>query len=322
LRTFEIFASDAENGGMTAAADLLGISQSAVSQAIRSFEEAVGRKLFDRTMRPQSLTLAGTAVLEHTRAIIDRMRSLERAIRSVDGEQLPLLRIGMANTFAVTAGPVLIERIRHIARSWSVRTGATETKIGGLLERHVDFVVTFDERPVPAEFLALPIYSEPYFIAFPASFASSFMPGAGALRHLSGQLDMLRYGGHLHVTRQIDNYLQEEGIDPPLRYRFDTIDAVVAMVAAGLGWTLMTPLGLLKSASLADRIVCVPLPGRPLRRRLILAGRRDEGTAIAALIQHAAIEALVTKCLPSIAALLPGIAASITVGDDQPGAAR
>jgi DNA-binding transcriptional LysR family regulator len=310
LRALEIFATVAASGSMTAAAERLGVSQSAVSQAIRAFEEAIGQRLFDRSIRPPVLTLIGTAVLEHSKDLVQRMRALEQAVRSADAPQMPLLRIGMANTLAVTAGPGLIERIRHLAHRWVVTSGPSETSIEGVIERRVDFVATFDETPLPDEFVALPILTEPYFLALPSEFAGRFT----TLRELAAQLDMVRYGRRLHVNRQIEAYLERENVTAPERYRFDSIDAVIAMVAAGIGWTLTTPLSLLKSAALAPRLSCRPLPGTPLQRKLVLVGRRNEGGAIAALIQQEAIEVLRQDCLPQLRRLLPKISPAISIG--------
>jgi DNA-binding transcriptional LysR family regulator len=310
LRALEIFACVASSGSMTAAAERLGVSQSAVSQAIRALEEAIGHRLFDRSIRPPVLTLIGTAVLEHTRDLVQRMRALEQTVRSADAPQMPLLRIGMANTFAVTAGPGLIERIRHLARSWAITSGPSETSIEGVIERRVDFVATFDETPLPDEFIALPILSEPYFLALPAGFAGRF----GTLKELAAQLDMLRYGRRLHVSRQIEAYFERENVVAPERYRFDSIDAVIAMVAAGIGWTLTTPLSLLKSAALAPRLSCRPLPGTPLQRKLVLIARRNEGGAIANLIQREAIDVVRKECMPQLRRLLPEISPAVAVG--------
>jgi DNA-binding transcriptional LysR family regulator len=310
LRALEIFVSVAASGSMTAAAERLGVSQSAVSQAIRALEEAIGRKLFDRSIRPPALTLIGTAVLEHATELTQRMRALEQTIRSAATPQMPLLRIGMANTFAVTAGPGLIERIRHLARSWAITSGPSETSIEGVVERRVDVVATFDETTLPDEFVALPILSEPYFLALPAGFAGRF----DTLQQLSTQLAMLRYGRQLHVSRQIETYLERENVIAPERYRFDSIDAVIAMVAAGIGWTLTTPLCLLKSPALAPRLACRLLPGRPLRRRLVLIGRRKESGAMTELIQREAIDVLRTECLPQLRRMLPEISGEVEIG--------
>jgi DNA-binding transcriptional LysR family regulator len=231
LRAFEIFVDVAECGSMTAAAERLGVSQSAVSQAIRAFELALGQTLFDRALRPPALTLAGRAVLQHATGIVRHARSLERAGGAAEGQALPLLRVGMANTFAVTVAPFLLEQVRHLAQRWTITSGPGETRIDGLVDRRVDIIVTFDDAPARREFLTLPIMSEPYCIAVPKSFDGDVRTWSD----LTGPMDMLRYGRHLHLDTQIEFYLEREGVEAPPLYRFDSIDAVIAMVAAGVG---------------------------------------------------------------------------------------
>jgi DNA-binding transcriptional LysR family regulator len=295
---------------MSAAADQLGITQPAVSQAIRALEDSLGQQMFDRSMRPPVLNLAGNTVLHHAAAITEHAHSMARAICSPEDSRLPLLRIGMSNSFAVTLGPLLIDRIRHIASRWSIQSGSISTRIEGLIERRVDAIITFDDTPLPHGFLSAPLFSEPYFLALPADFTGEVR----SLRALAGQLDMLWHGQLLHMSRQIQVYLEQERLDIPVRYRFDTIDGVVAMVAAGLGWALITPLSLMKSVNLAPRIRCVKLPGKPLRREMMLAMRLEEGEAIAPAIRQATIEVLRTAFLPAVRLLLPGISDQIVIG--------
>ena len=59
LNSVEVFILTAELGGMTQSARHLGMTQSAVSQTISKLEQALGARLFDRTMRPVALTPAG-----------------------------------------------------------------------------------------------------------------------------------------------------------------------------------------------------------------------------------------------------------------------
>jgi DNA-binding transcriptional LysR family regulator len=310
LRAFEIFLAVARSGSMSTAAKQLGISQPAVSQAIRGLEEALGHQLFDRSMRPPVLNLVGNTVLHHASAITEHAHAMERAICSPEDARLPHLRIGMSNSFAVTLGPLLIERIRHIAARWSIQSGAISTRLEGLIERRVDAVITFDDTPVPHGFLSAPLFSEPYFLALPAEFTGNIT----SLHALAGQLDMLWHGQLLHMSRQIQVYLEREHVEIPVRYRFDTIDGVVAMVAAGLGWALVTPLSFMKSVNLAARIRCVKLPGKPLRRSMMLAMRQEEGGAIAPAIRQATLDVLQDTFLPEARLLLPGISEEIVIG--------
>ena len=315
LRAFEILAAVAHRGSMTAAADQLGISQSAVSQAIRALELTLGQTLFDRSLRPPALTLAGDAVLQHARAILEHARSLERVGSGAGGQTVPLLRIGMSNTFAVTVAPLLLEQVRHLARRWAISSGAGETRVEGLLERRTDLVITFDDAPARRELLYLPILSEPFCVAVPATFDGA----VSRWEDLRQAGDMLRYGRHLHLAGQVEAHLAQEKLDLPVRFRLDTIGAVIAMVAAGVGWSLVTPLSVLSSASLASRLRLLPMPGPGLRRRLVVAGRPEDGATIVPVVQQASIQALAEHCLPALRALLPGMGDTIVLA--EPGAA-
>ena len=318
LRALEIFVGVAQTGSMSGVAERLGLSQSAVSQAIRGFEETLGERLFDRSVRPPALTLVGATVLKHAAAIVHHKHELERAIRLAADQPLPLLRIGMVDSFAATAGPMLIDQLRNVAAQGSIASGAAETKIQALVDRRVDFIVTSDQSRVPGDFLVLPVLSEPYFLALPSSFTAEVR----SLQQLAGALDLIRYGQQLHIARQIERYLDETGVAAPLRYQFDTVDAVMAMVASGLGWTVTTPLAFLKAAAHAPRIRCEKLPGPPIHRRVAVVARQGEGRSVATLIQEAAIDVLRRHCIPLVHQLLPSLSAAMRLGEERPEPAR
>lgn len=73
-RHLEAFLGVIDHGGFAAAGRSLGISQSAVSQALRQLEDMVGMELFVRSARPFRLTITGQAVEPHARR---SMRDLE-----------------------------------------------------------------------------------------------------------------------------------------------------------------------------------------------------------------------------------------------------
>ena len=94
---------------MSAAASQLGMTQSAVSQAMKRAEAQVDVTLVHRDRRPLVPTEAGRVLVAHIREIALRA---ERAIEEVRATALRPerqdLRIGMVDTFASSVGPVLI----------------------------------------------------------------------------------------------------------------------------------------------------------------------------------------------------------------------
>ena len=67
------FVTVAESGGFSAAAVKLGVSPSAVSQAVRQLEERVGTALFNRTTRSVSLTELGARYFERVRPALGEL---------------------------------------------------------------------------------------------------------------------------------------------------------------------------------------------------------------------------------------------------------
>ncbi|HVE22914.1 MAG TPA: LysR family transcriptional regulator [Acidocella sp.] len=74
------FLSVAEHGSFAAAAQRLGISPSAVSQAVRGLETRLGVRLFNRTTRSVALTEAGLHYLERVGPALRDIESAEEAI--------------------------------------------------------------------------------------------------------------------------------------------------------------------------------------------------------------------------------------------------
>lgn len=103
LRTVEYFLAIAEEGSLRAAAQRLGVTQPALTKAVRRIEQEVGARLFERTARGVSLTLAGGMLLRHAR----RMRaSLAEAEREIEA-----LRAGFAGEVRIGAGPAWQQRL-------------------------------------------------------------------------------------------------------------------------------------------------------------------------------------------------------------------
>ncbi|GAB2563077.1 LysR family transcriptional regulator [Dyella jejuensis] len=102
-----VFLTVAEYRGFRAAARHLGITPSAVSQAIRTLEERVGAPLFSRTTRSVRLTEAGERLLAHARPAVDMLTAGLDAASGLGGEITGRLRINMPRPIL----PLLVNRL-------------------------------------------------------------------------------------------------------------------------------------------------------------------------------------------------------------------
>ena len=103
LRTVEYFLVAVEHGSLRAAAQALGITQPALTKAIRRLENSFDTQLFERRSHGVRLTAAGEAVARRAR---EASAVLGTAIKEVDA-----LRSGNAGLLAVGAGSKWLERV-------------------------------------------------------------------------------------------------------------------------------------------------------------------------------------------------------------------
>jgi DNA-binding transcriptional LysR family regulator len=78
LRQLEIFIAICQQGTITGAADRIGLSQAATSQALAELENQLQRRLFDRNGRRLKQNAAGTELLPGAIEALDRVREIER----------------------------------------------------------------------------------------------------------------------------------------------------------------------------------------------------------------------------------------------------
>lgn len=308
-RSLEIFVAVARAGTMSAAAEILALSQPAVSQSIGSLEAALDVQLFDRSKRPLALTLDGAALLEPARSIISGIDAFGRALRWSRDGQLPLLRVGMLNSFAETIGPAVFARLRGLAAQLTIDSGFSATRIRAVADHAIDFAITTDESPPLPGVILVPILTEPFLIVAP--------PGYGgdprAIKPLSEALALIRFGRDPFMNSRFDQTLLAWGISPARRYHLDTHAGVLEMVAAGEGWTILPPLAVHRALARGERFRIAPYPEPSMKRMMKVIAREGQGAHVVRHIHAAATEALEQLVLPTIARELPDVAAMMTL---------
>jgi DNA-binding transcriptional LysR family regulator len=304
VRALETFITVARLGTMSAAAKQLGMTQSAVSQLVVQIEGALDVQLFDRKVRPPALTLQGAALLEPAQAVVSGIGRFQNALRWGPATQMPLLRIGMLNSFAETVGPVILARLRSVAAQLIVDTGFSATRARAVADREIDFVVTTDESPPPRGIQAVPLLTEPFLIVAPKSYKGDLQ----ALKPRSTALDLIRYGRDPFMISRFDQTLRAWDIEPTHRYQMDTHAAILEMVAAGAGWTILPPLAVHRAVARGDKLRVAPYPEPAMKRTVLLISRTGEGAVLMSDIHSEATKVLQGAYLTNVRSFMPGVA--------------
>lgn len=100
LRLLRAFVSVADQGGFSAAAETLHITQPALSRRIRDLEDLLGVRLFDRTTRRVRLTSSGEILLPRSRDLLASAHALHEGAHALHSGRSGVLRLG-ATPFAM-----------------------------------------------------------------------------------------------------------------------------------------------------------------------------------------------------------------------------
>ncbi len=299
LRTLEITAAVIETGSMSEAGARLGLTQSAVSQAVRRAETEIGTKLLHRDRRPLAPTSAGSLLAVQVREIVQRVDRTVDAVRAVAAmpERLDL-RLGLVDSFAGTIGAHLVKELVEgsMALRLTAWSGLAFTHTEALVRHAIDAAVTSDPMEDLDDVVRYPLFREPYLLLVPKSLgpACQGLP----LRDLLARHSLIRHSARSHMGTQVERHLRRLGLEPPRMLEFDTSDSLLAMVATGVGIAITTPLCLLQGAAYAESVEVMPLPGPGFSRELAFVTRRGEFTTLGPRIADLARNLVRAKALP------------------------
>lgn len=264
----EVFAAIADERSISAAARRLGASPSSVSQQLTNLETAVGSALIDRSARPLTCTPAGELFRRRALTILNEAEQARAELAAADMTRLSRFRLGMIEDFDADVTPALLT---DLAERWPrtqflLETGASHRLLDQLDARALDVVVTADLGIAVEGVEVHPLLEEPFVAAVPRGQAGTL----DALR----DLPLIQYSSRHFMGRQIAAHLAREDLRPSHRFELDSYHAILAMVARGAGWTILTPLGVARARRFAADVEIVELPLSGFSRRIILSARR------------------------------------------------
>ena len=168
-RTFEIFVSVCEEQSMTSAAKTLGLSQPAVSAAIKDLEETYETKLFERQGRTVLPTEAGRRLRQYANIILEQYRNAWDSLHEQETEEI--YRIGICSPAAETFLPSLSKNILDQEYPFEVSYVSEQADVlAGMLKDHRIDLCIADWSPEENDLTYLPLFKETYCAAASPSY--------------------------------------------------------------------------------------------------------------------------------------------------------
>ncbi|WP_371155514.1 LysR family transcriptional regulator [Jannaschia sp. 2305UL9-9] len=287
LQSLEAFERVARTGSVQAAAAEMGLSISSVSHQVARLEDQLGATLLDRRRRPFALTREGREVLPHMAEALRHLRraSSGMAIGGLMGARS--LRLGIVEDFESRVTPDLAVALaaQMPQARLSIRTVISHEAPALLRQDALDMALVSTDAGAGAGLRVDPILRDPFVAALPAD-----LPEDPA-RLIAGQggLPFLRFNrGHM-IGAQVEAHLARNRVTLPDRFAFDSAQSIMAVIASGGGWSILTPLGFARTERFQGQVRLHPLPLPSFSRSIALVSRPDgEGLvaqAIARLIR-------------------------------------
>ncbi|MDR7126435.1 LysR family transcriptional regulator [Pseudotabrizicola sp. 4114] len=162
----------AVKGNMTQAGTYIGLSQPAMSHALKRLRAMTGDELFIRNARGLVMTRHCSDIFPSVKRIVDEAETVMLAHRSFDPIQSTMtFRIGMNDYFSVVLMPRLLERIRvlapgcvievqHMPRTVTQPVRSNRTLMQDYLEDGTIDVAVMTADTIPARFQSMPLFTE------------------------------------------------------------------------------------------------------------------------------------------------------------------
>jgi DNA-binding transcriptional LysR family regulator len=240
----QTFVHVARRGSITAAADELGYTQSAVSRQVAALEASIGAPLFDRRARGVDLTAHGRLLLPHAESLLERMEATRRALRQLDQVADGQLRVGAFPTANALLVPraLAVFREQHPHVALSLVEGATQRQLARLDAGDIDLAVVsaFPDQRLSGEQVTLsPLLDDRMLVALPRSHP---LARRRRLRLAELAADSWIAGASGVEDRLLDPNRLQPDFEPLLNFDVREWTAKLGLVAAGLGITLVPSL--------------------------------------------------------------------------------
>lgn len=228
----------AETESFTRAGQRLEVSQSAISQQIRSLETSLGTALFARQARKVTLTQAGNVLLPYARQILAKVDEAAAVVSDFEA-------MGRGRVIIGAGGAICHHVLPQLLSDFSERFGKIEVRVisgftSETLKRTLDGTVDIGLLVLPVQVAGIAV----------AELGRDELVAVAPPEHRWQSHDRIRpddfngetlvlYNRASHTFRIVERFLLEAGVFPSFGMEISDLEAVKKMVEVGLGVSVL-----------------------------------------------------------------------------------
>src|SRR5258705_4028585 len=256
FRQIRSFLSVAETLHFGRTAEMIHLSQPALSLQIRALEDEIGVRLFERNRRKTALTAAGVAFREYAGEVLLGLDQAVHKAKLAANGKLGILRIGFISTAGNEIVPTIIRQFRELNAEveFSLRNILTMDQIQMLEAGSLD--IGFLRLPIGGHsgLEIVTVHRERFMLVVPSSHRLAKRKRV-RLREVSGQDFVMyerTYAPGFHDL--IFGMLRDAGIIPNVRQTAGEMPTLISLVDSGMGIAIL-PASVAKR-SVASVVAC------------------------------------------------------------------
>ena len=234
LATFRLVI---QRGSFSAAADILGLSQPAVSLQVRQLEQFLRTRLVERTGRGIKATAAGLALLEHGNRIEQVVEEAVRSVSEFSHEISGTITLGTGATACIHLLPPLLQQLReeHPLLRVGVTTGNTLDVVRAVEENRLDIgLVTLPASGRALE--VMPLLDEEFVLIISQVQDEEIALFTPQILHA---LPLIAFESGSGTRDLIDGWFNTCDLEVCPVMQLGSIEAIKRMVRAGLGYSIV-----------------------------------------------------------------------------------
>ena len=237
LLTYQVIKTVVDMGSFHKAADILGLTPSAISHAISSMEKELGFSVLTRSKSGITMTNAGEQLLPYVNAVLNSDESLQQVIAELNGLKQGKVKIGVFSSICTSWLPEILQSFRRKYEGITIEVfqGTYDEVYYWIKNSVVDlgFLSVSSAGDLPIE----PLYRDPLLCVLPRG-----------LKKAGNYMDIEEMRNYQFVTQRestdadIQKFLKENHLQIQSNYHVVDDLSTVALVAKGFGICLMPEL--------------------------------------------------------------------------------
>jgi DNA-binding transcriptional LysR family regulator len=264
-----------ERGSLTAVADALGYTPSAISQQLAKLEDETGRPLLEPVGRGVVLTAAGRTLALHGRDVLERLEAAAAALEDAEA----ISGTVQVAAFQTAARGLLVPVFEQLARTHpglvcELVDQEPEAALPRLRSGELDLVVAEEYphalRARDPRLIRHELGADELWVALPARHPVARKGGPVALADLADEPWATPWEGSSYAS-MVEGACRAAGFEPLIRHRVTDFGTLLDIARSGLAVALVPSLG---GASEGRGLALRPVAGGGLERKLFAAARR------------------------------------------------